>query len=284
MFISGSGKKLYRYYKEKELVFRENYCSITDSITEQNSHDLRVSIKRMRALFALMELINADFNAKKRLKHYKKIFKPVGKIRELKVNLKTLEAYDLSPELMTYFLDYSNGLSNKHTENLKDKLEKFNHLSIRKNRKLVKNLCQTLEKKVIKHKSIAFIQNRIETINGLASSTEISSIHDIRKKLKEISAVVYLLNKIKLSGFDDELLNQLKSTEDLIGDWHDKEILLEFIQDFLTKANTTEQVRSEFQTIKNKIIEENNNFVNSLEEILLKTLDVIDKPILEKAV
>src|SRR5262245_15090748 len=70
--------------------------------TQDNFHDLRVEIKKVRALAAMLESIVKNFDAKKILKPLKNIFSQAGKVRELQLEENMLHKRDPRRHLKTY--------------------------------------------------------------------------------------------------------------------------------------------------------------------------------------
>lgn len=276
MYISESGKHLYQFYKEKEEVFHKNFKVINSEPTFHSIHDFRVSIKRIKAIFRLLDMISFEFNSKIQFKPYRSVFKPAGNIREVQVNRNTIKLYKLTPETKSSFTKYCDKKEGKSQLRLIEKLSLFDYDLAKNTKKLIKDSCKEISEDEVRMKTDFFIRERIEAIEKIASnSPDELSVHQARINLKEISAVIMLLKKMELQGFDKDILHKIKKTEDKLGDWHDKVVLELFIEKFQKKAKLTQQSVDELQNIRDSIAEYSNNFIEDFDAIITPTLKEI---------
>ncbi len=281
MYISESGSHLYRFYKQKEEIFHKNFLIILRKPGINSFHDFRVSIKRIKAIFRLLELISPDFNAIKNLKPFRAVYNTSGKIREIQVNLKTIENYQLKPESRVYFQDYCSIQEKKNLSRLHDKLIEFDHKSVKKAKKKIKKCCEEITQEEILKKAELFIRDRFGIIEGnISVSPNEVSTHEARICLKEISAVLMLLRKMQYPGFDKKLLEFAKVTEDKLGRWHDKVDLVSFIEKFIRATKLSAEIKEEYRAIQLEILKENKEFLGHIESLMKATIAKIKKRIM----
>ena len=60
-------KDMMDYYQSKMKDIKRNYALAVEKNVYDGVHDLRVDLKRMKAFFNLVESINRDFKAKKKI-------------------------------------------------------------------------------------------------------------------------------------------------------------------------------------------------------------------------
>lgn len=64
---------------------RENYLSALKTRDPESIHDYRVAVKRLRALFNLVETVNPGFDARKHLRRFRAVFKSSAEFRDLHI-------------------------------------------------------------------------------------------------------------------------------------------------------------------------------------------------------
>lgn len=280
MYSSESGRHLYQFYKQKEEIFLKNYLIILQKPTVESFHDFRVSVKRIRAVFRLIENMESDFNASKQIKPYREVYNPTGKIREIQVSLKTIKSFQLMPQSMILFKEYCNAKEKKYLERLREKLLDFDQELFKKTRKKIKKYCKGITQEKILESAEYFIKDRIANIQeSIAKSNDDVSTHQARISLKEISAVIMLLRKMQFSGFDSGLLELLKATEDKLGRWHDKVDLSSFIEKFLRSTELASEINEDFRAIQVDLLKQNKKFIAQIGDLMLSTINVIEQRI-----
>jgi CHAD domain-containing protein len=73
--------------------------------TSNDFHQLRLEIKKLNAFLDLVNFCSNDFNRKKVLKAFTKIFRKAGKIRELQLEEQTIKKQQLGNLLKEYLMD-----------------------------------------------------------------------------------------------------------------------------------------------------------------------------------
>jgi CHAD domain-containing protein len=90
----------------------------------------------------------------------------------------------------------------------------------------------TLEQLV--DKSWELIREKAGIIHKLEIDTADSeTIHKVRKHLKAMSAVASLSSALHSDERLDSILTDMRRAEELIGEWHDRSVLLDFMNKFL---------------------------------------------------
>lgn len=280
MYVSESGRHLYQFYKQKEEVFFENFQNILEKPTIDSFHDFRVSVKRIKAIFRLLDLMASNFNSTKHLKPFRAVFNPAGKIREAQVNLNTIKHFQTEPEQFKPFEKFCQAQEEKNLLKLQEKLKVFDYKAIKATKKILKVHCTgVLEDEILK-KSDFFIRDRIEIIEeNLSVSLDEVSVHQARISLKEISAILTLLKKINIKGIDNQIISFIKSTEDKLGLWHDQVVLKSSIEKFLNQVEVDESNTKRFRNIQDEINIETVTFLNLVSGLMENTLHEIQNRI-----
>src|SRR5438105_645451 len=82
------------YYKSLNKKFTRHLKECLHSPKSESVHQLRVSIKKLKAFFHLIEYANASFHAKKSFGGFKKVFRHAAKVRNLNVQLSLLVKFE----------------------------------------------------------------------------------------------------------------------------------------------------------------------------------------------
>ena len=278
MYLSSEGEQLYAYYKHFETDFFKFLKKAKKQSGEKNIHNFRISIKKLKGILKLIELCADQFDAKEHLSPLKKLFKPAGHIRESQVNL--IRLHDLSPmdEHAADYITLQQKVIKRERKSFKEKIKNFSPKEITLTRKIIRNYCRVFSKKMIMDKSNAFVHERKTLIRDLLKSMEdVDSIHEIRINLKEITAILGLLNVLKIEGVDSEMLAYLKAYEDDIGLWHDWVILRESLETYLDahKQDDNTQMRLELALLVEDIKCEEKEFTDSLESFVDGAFDLM---------
>ena len=211
-------KALEKHIKNQKKALNLILKKANGSYTVKTFHELRVEIKRLKALFELIAFCSKKFKSKKTFKPFKTIFKEAGEIREIQLEQSILE------EQPNFYLlkEYPNRLKKQEKKKrknffsiankrlikkLKEKYHKITNLIPKISKKKVNRYKSTLRKEVKK-----IIRKNIFKKN---------QIHEFRKRLK-----VYQYNeKIGNPNEHNKLIPEKNVLSDMLGEWHDYEVL-----------------------------------------------------------
>lgn len=195
---------------------------------KSSNHKIRLEIKRIKALLGLIHFNNKKFKDHTHYIPFRNIFRAAGKLREAGLQQELIEQYTRS-----------------HTP--------FYHSPAKGVGKLKKAIPQ-LAKALVKHEKIILkeiaeirrwlynthLQNKkYDLLKKLSTRYSIADLHKIRKQLKEL---IYLTSIDKQQHIDPLLI----SMAELIGNWHDKILLLEYLKaDESTSPQTLQAIKLE---------------------------------------
>jgi CHAD domain-containing protein len=248
-------KKQEKYFnKHWESMFTHlyNFCVAQNS---EELHKLRVEIKKLGALFMLLEVCKWNKKDMKKFSKYfnpvKKVFKSAGKIRNAHINL----------QLINKFKTENSEFKNKQNEILQKQSNKFcNDMigfadTISKNHKQLLKCMYDVESKEI----LELYDKQFKRVNKIFKDYKNSAeLHNSRKEIKQLLYVYSILNKplIKKINLNTKYFDNLQET---LGKWHDSEIAIGLLtstgfsntgilndlkkqsQDYLEKINSNTQ-------------------------------------------
>jgi len=187
-----------------EKYFRKRIDSITflmekpvQRYTKAYFHNLRLEIKKLHALFDLMDFCSKDFQSEFFFKPFKKIFKQAGKVRELHLQEEGLKRYVLKYSIKNYFNNLKKLRLNEQRTFLVMKNEKQSTLKWGKYYKSILPYFKGIDKKDVTA-YIKYKRKKIETLIAPKALKE-KQVHQLRKLFKEF---YYISKSSNLPGIE----------------------------------------------------------------------------------
>ena len=190
--------------------------------TNENLHQLRVSIKKIKAVFIMADKVLDQNQFEKHFGPYHIIFQKAGIIRDIALHQKHLSKFDSAKKLkvanrlqlvsLNGEFVLSEPLMLKHIQNNRKEIEK--NLSTIQSAS-VYNYCKKLVNK---------LPHQWKKVK------EPEQVHGFRKKLKQVLYCVELLNpEEKQNIISEKNLERIAQLQNMIGKWHDAMDLLQKI-------------------------------------------------------
>lgn len=229
----------------------------------EDIHQLRVSIKKLRAIWSLADImLNGKWKKKKHQKLFKKLFDNAGMIREAQINLGLIAQMDDS-ELAEYSAHLKK-LEDKGLIKLLNQIDRFDTSKLDSlNRELFKHLSKTSEEKILKHTE-SYISLRFKKIEKLLSKPLTNKqLHKIRILLKGIHELFTIIQELDLQNDLSELLEEIKTLNHEIGIWHDYTVLNTSLEKF--HQTPSEKVKTVIKDISSEQINRATELIQSIE-------------------
>ncbi|MEZ5022063.1 MAG: CHAD domain-containing protein [Chitinophagales bacterium] len=215
-----------KYYKNQILLFDFYFERTLKSKSKEDLHQMRVSIKRLKAIWSMMEMATSGKWQKKQ--HYKlfdKLFDAAGKVRELEVNSELIEKYNSS-----YLDSYNKYLQNTQeglNRELFVRMQSFDHKNFEAlNNKLLQKM-KGLSYKVVLKESARYIQKEVKKVLKLNDELPNNrKLHKIRIHLKAANEILTIINELNTRVSLKKLQTNIKSLNERVGKWHDYTVLL----------------------------------------------------------
>jgi len=189
---------------------------------KEELHLIRLEIKKIKALLRLIHFNNKDFSDHKHFIPFRAIFRETGTIRDAGLRNELLDHYT---QLHTAFF------RSPHKSHAMFEKKIPAHI------KMVKKNKKVILKQIKKIKSGTYAsylrKKEKELINLLAEGFNQKDLHALRKLIKEITYLT--LVKKKKRKMDPFLIE----SAELIGNWHDKQILIPWIRTHAPKEKET---------------------------------------------
>ncbi len=224
---------LLTYYQTQKNTLIQKMDSLKDKMDVEELHDLRVTHKRLRALFRMLKQIgsellpeDADYN------YIKKFYKTAGILRDLHVQDKEMSKHEKNLGIDLQFLhDY---IAEKEEKAEKDFYAALNNFDRAVYERYEKKLNEEITEDELFswYKSIVdFTHYQIkDTEKKIEKANTAEKLHKVRSKLKDAFYYLEIINsENSLENISDE---EVKQAQSFLGDWHDNVVSYEFIQEF----------------------------------------------------
>ncbi|MEI7491484.1 MAG: CHAD domain-containing protein [Bacteroidota bacterium] len=263
------------FFKKRTTSFLANLYRSSITGDERDIHRTRIDMKKINSILEMFEMLNPDKFNPENFEVFKAMFRFSGKIRELQVNQLVTAKYGPETPGISFFLKYLRSRENKLSKQFISVVQQFDEKKLKKLERAIKKLCGGLKVKTLKARSEKFIVKKGKKISLLRNyPSNPDNIHGIRKQLKAMVTILTLVSMVFMDERQDILLGKLNQTEMLIGNWHDNQVLIVYIDQFLHKSKMPGRDHQlHLQVLRNKVIKSNQELLQALfpkiEEILV---------------
>lgn len=269
---------LYKAYKKKADSLLSNLELSSARFETSQIHRIRLDIKRLRAIFQLLEILSPEeFSEQHDGLFLKTLFKSAGKIRELQVNLLNLEQLAEKPDIILPFKEFLIREEINCRKNFKYATTRFDSSHLSEIALKIRQLENDIPADQIIDKAIAFITTAIVAIRKLNTgpgSTE--SMHKIRQQLKSLGGITALIATKRPDEKLKNLINVVKNTDFRLGQWHDHIILTASLDSFLELIEQgTGEITLPLQLLAEKMKKENRHWIHALKPTVQSTIKEI---------
>lgn len=227
---------------------------------DEDYHQLRVEIKKLKAVAGFIEFSNKKFSKKKYLKPFTKIYKRAGKIREFQ-----LEEAFLKTNNPQFIEQYLAGMAKR----IEKEKKKFASIPLKKTRKKTRKAIRKIELFLLKtneEDSIQFINKQRDEIATITREFPINpaNAHKLRKILKKD---FYNRKRIDLPS------QKIKAEDDLLellGSWHDCVVLNNQIGTSVLKAEINPAELAQLLKINTTVSSQSENLFGEINSTLEK--------------
>jgi CHAD domain-containing protein len=238
--------KLKKYFKNREVAINLFLEKPRVKYSTSTFHKLRVEIKKLNAIFDLINYCSKDFKHKKHFKPFKEIFRQAGKVRELQLEDLMINKYHSIKSLN----DYRNSLKKNQLQEQEIFFSMINKHFVdilKKKYKIITPLLSNINKK----EANSYIEKKINSIQKLLSKSLLKTedVHELRKQIK-------LLNFSKKSFSLKEKNNPNSNQElltNLLGKWHDCQVIINHLNKTMDTDNLNPKEISQIKILKTKI-------------------------------
>ena len=267
----------WRFYKKRTASFLSNLYSSSITGNEKDIHSTRLDMKKIYAILEMFEMLNPEKFNLESFEVFKALFSFSGKIREVQVNQIVILKYGQETPGRVVFTRYLRSRENKLSKQFISIVQDFDEKKLKKSERSLKKLCREIKIKTLKARLERFILKKARKISLLRNyPSNPENIHGIRKQLKAMVTILTLVSMVYRDEKQDAILGKLNQTEMLIGNWHDNQVLMDYIDQFIRRRKTIKrEYQLNLQVLRNKIMKSNQELLQSLFPKIEEALSVI---------
>lgn len=221
-------------------------------------HKLRVEIKKLSALFDLINYCSKDFRRKKTFEPFKEIFRQAGKVRELQLEIMMLKKY-LPIRSLT---DYRNSLGKLRLHEQETFFSIINKQFPARLKKKYETIIPLLSK-INKKEANSYLEQKKRSIQKLLSkgTLKTKNVHKIRKRLKQVN---YIVKSLSIKEKNKNNSNQELLT-DILEKWHDCRVTINHLNKAIDAGSLNPEDNIEIEKLKTKISSKSELLFNKIE-------------------
>jgi CHAD domain-containing protein len=258
------GEFLNRFYRKRTSSFLANTYKASITGESKDIHRARLDVKKIFALYGLFEMLAPEiFKHQGGYRLFRPLYRQAGKIREIQVNYLLLESQQLAGNAYPAFTLWLMEEEQQAVKKFIQLIKKFREKELTDTDKVIQKICRSSSIFKLRSKTKAYVRFKAAGIQDLQGAEPgDKEIHRIRQDLKAMSAVTTLVYSIKPGKQLDMIISALNKTEMMIGDWHDRVVLLDAIECFLKiDVVETEDERHALTQLKQTLGEQKQNLV-----------------------
>jgi CHAD domain-containing protein len=240
-------KQQKEYFKSLWYSMEAHFMAFYDTQNAEELHQMRVQVKKIRALLDQLTDVEDQKKTKRYLKKLKEIFRHAGKLRSVHVSLEVMDNLNINnkdfvAQQQEILANETTLLYSKHDEYVKSLKKAFKVFSKQFDDISDKKIFKLFEKQV---KSLAKYFKKDWAFD--------LQLHEARKHIKELLYLHQALNEkqTQLFTLNTKYLHDL---QDIIGKWHDLLLTLQLIDDqFSVHTEIIDQLAEQISQLEAEI-------------------------------
>lgn len=215
---------------------RNHFGRIGKDFDPDSVHELRVEIKRIRALFKIIEAINPKFDFKKNYKSARLLFKAAADLRDNQVQQELAESWETQFKINRS--SYTHLLQEQETAiraKLFQFLKKYRLKIIKQRSAIIRHTLAEIPEDIAQARANIWLQELAERLVAIqAEAGQIpEKLHSLRTQAKQTRYTLdYLSQCLPKVPFPKILSPRLKRLHHELGLWHDHQVALEMLDKF----------------------------------------------------
>lgn len=230
-------EKLGSYSAQRLEEIRRHFGQARQTLDPESIHQMRVEIKRLKALFQLLEELTADFAAKENLLPIRPLYKSAGKIRDLQVQAGLARQWmeeSGNRAALNGFCRHLADLEGQAQQGFHEECQNFDASVLDAWKKMLAAVVSRLPANQIRRRAESLLQELQSQLleQGQASKPE-DNLHPLRILAKRIRHTAELLQMCLASPEPAaETAAAVLDIEQALGQWHDQEVALGFVASY----------------------------------------------------
>ncbi len=237
------GEFLFRFFRKHSASFLANIYKAGITGTAKDIHRARLDVKKIFAILDLLKIVRSKNEKDPGYgKLFKKLYTVSGKIREIQVNLLLLTKPEFSMYDMNLFKLNLLFQERERTGEFLEKIRKFDEKELAWVENRIKKEVYKIKPVTLKKKTNHYIRAKTALIIALfEKENDEQNLHKVRQHLKELSTILSLVFSVNPAKKLEQAIGGLNKGEIMIGDWHDKVVMADSLENFLTHAKDRDE-------------------------------------------
>jgi CHAD domain-containing protein len=273
-------------YLKKQHQHLEHYLALCfDTPDAEVVHQLRVSIKRIRAIFLFAEQLagNENFDASRHYRPLRKLFRMAGDIRDIQVQQNLVAGYAVSMNTsFELLLEHLDKLEKRSISRFFDETEHFNTIrNLHHLRQIIQNSITPLKGEEIREKAFQMLTGQCDEIRrNLVTIPGNKELHRMRTIIKQMHYILGVLRKSDPAAPEFPVPpSALSAAEVLLGQWHDRIVGIELLENFRKKMKKHHEPEKEnYKLLSNVLLAEQRLLKVQIRRSLTNALTYKDGP------
>lgn len=256
-------RKLITYLKKRVKAINSILEKPADEYSTRTFHELRVEIKKVKALFDLINHCSEEFEFEKHFNPFKKIYKQAGKVRDLQLEEQLLDKYQsffalseyrskLSSKLLEEEISYFTTINQDIIDQLDNKFKKLT------------SLLDQIHKKDVN----SYLEKKRKNIQKLLSEESLKAyeLHNLRKQIK-----IYDYNQKSFSS--KKKYHPTSNYDQLsiyLGKWHDCQVFINHLNIITEAGKLKSEEILQIENLRSKISSRRKRLFCKIEDIILQ--------------
>lgn len=262
-----TSKVLTQHYQERISTFQHFYERTVDGMEMEDIHQLRVVIKKIRAIWAFLETATGgEFKKEEGIRIYKTLFGIAGEVRETQVSRSLIEKN--APKYLKSFI--GNLLTNEAElkEKLAVALSRFSRLHADKVDSRVLQLLEDISEKQALVSCRRSLHRRLFKVSRLMGQLpDAQKLHKIRMNLKAVHETLSIMFALAPGNTLIQVRNRTRTLNRYIGSWHDWVVLHHAVVHF--RSQDPDMTNNRFLV---KFVQRVNEKQNLMQKMILSRL------------
>ena len=225
--------KLTEWFEHQRIVLESFDCATAGS---EDIHQFRLAIKKLRAWDNFLLVVDKKHRQlTKKVHELDKIFKRAGKIRDVQISVQLMDEYEerhgiLCDDFRLYLLNLQSKLHNQFMDKFDaDFLRELDKYASRELARIVPDAPWLEEKVLLQH-----FWDKAQAMKKKASKVKKNKqLHDYRTFYKSAMYTMRFIRDMVPNALKEYSLGEINDRSHELGVWHDKEVVLEFIEQFV---------------------------------------------------
>lgn len=224
-----------------------NFEEVKSTFDEEAIHDMRVAIKRLRAISNLIAFVQPQFDVKASIAVYRQIFKSFGRLRDLQISDKLLDETSALPQSRRALSDRLKKEIAVSSDTLRSEYRKSTIDLKSANETFLHELSDVSVDQETANRYLDFLRSKIKISKYRFT---IKAWHKKRVNIKFYHHVMDALTAVGMFISNEKEMKTIRIAETLLGDWHDRIVAVEYFSHLQGAEGVVKSLRYQARALR----------------------------------